>query len=351
VNEIFLVEKRRLQEFRLICAILAALAAAVILSVMVGRYAMSLGDISAILFARLRGYPVNASLAQANVVLFTLRIPRIALAILVGSALSLSGAAYQSMFQNPIVSPDVLGVTHGAGVGAAAAILLDLPSLGIHLLSFTVGICAVTLVLVIAGIIGRDTKRVSVAVLVLTGMVITFFFQSLTSLAKYAADSENKLPEITFWLMGSFARANSYRNVMIMLVVTVLGSAPLFLLRWQINAMSFGDEEAKALGVNVKYTRVLVILCSTLLTASSVSLCGTITWVGLVVPHMIRLAAGPNNDVLFPASMLAGGLFLLIVDDFSRVIVPGELPISILTSMIGAPLFIYMLFRGRREWI
>ncbi|MDR1581458.1 MAG: iron ABC transporter permease [Synergistaceae bacterium] len=322
--------KRRLQEFRLICAILAALAAAAIFSVMVGRYAMSLGDISTILFARLRGYPVDASLAQANVVLFTLRIPRITLAILVGSALALSGAAYQSMFQNPIVSPDVLGVTHGAGVGAAAAILLDLPSLGIHLLSFAVGICAVTLVLVIAGIIGRDTKRVSVAVLVLTGMVITFFF---------------------FWLMGSFAKANSYRNVMIMLVVTVLGSAPLFLLRWQINAMSFGDEEAKALGVNVKYTRVLVILCSTLLTASSVSLCGTITWVGLVVPHMIRLAAGPNNDVLFPASMLAGGLFLLIVDDFSRVIVPGELPISILTSMIGAPLFIYMLFRGRREWI
>jgi iron complex transport system permease protein len=341
----------RFSEFRLICAILAALAAAVMLSLAVGRYAMSIGDILAVILARFSGRPVDASLVQTSVVLFTLRIPRIALAILVGAALSLSGAAYQSMFQNPIVSPDVLGVTHGAGVGAAAAILLDMPSLGIHLMSFAVGICAVAIVLTIAGLIGRGASRASVAALVLTGMVITFFFQSLTSLAKYVADSENKLPEITFWLMGSFARANSYRNVMIMLAVTVLGSAPLFLLRWQINAMAFGDEEARALGVNVRHVRVLVILSSTLLTASSVALCGTITWVGLVVPHMIRLAAGPNNNVLFPASMLAGGLFLLIVDDFSRVIVPGELPISILTSMIGAPLFIYMLFRGRREWI
>jgi iron complex transport system permease protein len=188
-------------------------------------------------------------------------------------------------------------------------------------------------------------------VLVLTGMVITFFFQSLTSLAKYVADSENKLPEITFWLMGSFARANSYRNVIIMFFVTLVGASPLFLMRWKINALSFGDEEAQALGINVRRTRMVVILSSTLMTASSVCLCGTITWVGLVVPHVIRLVAGPNNNLLFPASMLAGGLFLLVVDNFSRVIVPGELPISILTSMIGAPLFVYMLFKGRREWL
>ncbi|MDR1020180.1 MAG: iron ABC transporter permease [Synergistaceae bacterium] len=342
---------RHFPKFPLIYAIFIALMAAAALSATVGRYYMPLGDMSAVVWARISGHPVDASLAQADVVLFTLRIPRIALAVLVGAALALSGAAYQSMFQNPIVSPDVLGVTHAAGVGAAAAILLDLPSLGVHLLSFAFGICAVTLVLLIAGLIGRGSGRVSVAVLVLTGMVITFFFQSLTSLAKYVADSENKLPEITFWLMGSFARANSYRNVIIMLIVTALGATPLFLLRWQINAMSFGDEEARSIGVNVRHTRVLVIICSTLLTASSVSLCGSISWVGLVVPHIVRLAAGPNNDALFPASMLAGGLFLLIVDDFSRVIVPGELPISILTSMIGAPLFIYMLFRGRREWI
>jgi iron complex transport system permease protein len=345
------MKTRHLPKFPLTYAIFTALMAAAILSATVGRYAISLGDIFAVVRARFSGHPVEASLVQADVVLFTLRIPRIALTVLVGAALALSGAAYQSMFQNPIVSPDVLGVTHAAGVGAAAAILLDLPSLGVHIMSFTFGIFAVSLVLVIAGLIGRGANRVSVAVLVLTGMVITFFFQSLTSLAKYVADSENKLPEITFWLMGSFARANSYRNVIIMLIVTLLGSTPLFLLRWRINAMSFGDEEAKSIGVNVRYTRVLVIICSTLLTASSVSLCGSISWVGLVVPHMVRLAAGPNNNVLFPASMLAGGLFLLIVDDFSRVIVPGELPISILTSMIGAPLFIYMLFRGRREWI
>ncbi|MDR1515142.1 MAG: iron ABC transporter permease, partial [Synergistaceae bacterium] len=170
---------RRLSNFGLICAISAALVVAVVLSVTVGRYAMSIGDICAVLLARFGVVPLGASLAQANVVLFTLRIPRIALAILVGASLSLSGAAYQSMFQNPIVSPDVLGVTHGAGVGAAAAILLDLPSLGLHLLSCSVGISAVTLVLAIAGIIGRDANRISIAALVLTGMVITFFFQSL----------------------------------------------------------------------------------------------------------------------------------------------------------------------------
>jgi iron complex transport system permease protein len=330
---------------------LAALAVAVVLSVAVGRYAISVGDIFAILFARLSGRPLDPSLVQANVVLFTVRIPRVALAVLVGASLSLSGAAYQSMFRNPIVSPDVLGVTHGAGAGAAAAILLGLPSVGVHFMSFAAGICAVAFVLVTAGLIGRDAKGISVVALALTGMVVTFFFQSLTSLAKYVADSENKLPEITFWLMGSFAKANSYRNVVIMLAVTVLGSAPLFLLRWRIAAMSFGDEEARAMGVNVRFIRVTVILCSTLLTASSVSLCGTITWVGLVAPHIIRFAAGPGSNALFPASMLSGGLFLLVADDFSRVIAPGELPVSILTSIIGAPLFIYMLFHGRRNWI
>jgi iron complex transport system permease protein len=181
--------------------------------------------------------------------------------------------------------------------------------------------------------------------------VITFFFQSLVSLTKYVADSENKLPEITFWLMGTFARSNSYSSVKIMFLVLLLAATPLFLLRWQINALSFGDEEAQAMGVNVRQARLIVIVCSTMMTASSVCLCGAISWVGLVIPHIVRFLAGPNTEILFPASMLSGGLFLLIVDNFSRVIVPGELPISILTSMIGAPLFIYMLFQSRGEWL
>jgi iron complex transport system permease protein len=288
-------------------------------------------------------------LVRANAVLFALRVPRILLALTVGAALALSGASYQSLFQNPMVSQDILGVTHGAGVGAAVGILLNFPTLGIHLTSFFFGIGAVILVLSIASLVGRGSGRGALTILVLTGMVITFFFQSLTSLTKYVADSDNKLPEITFWLMGSFARSNSYRNVIIMATVLFFGAVPLFALRWRINVLSFGDEEATTMGVNVKLTRRLVIICSTMMTASAVCLCGTISWVGLVIPHIIRLIAGPNNDTLFPASMLAGGLFLIIVDNFSRAIVPGELPVSILTSMIGAPLFIYMLFQGRRE--
>jgi iron complex transport system permease protein len=323
----------------------------IVLSITVGRYSLSVGTIFRLLALRVSGQPIEGELVQANAVLFALRIPRILLVITVGAALSLSGASYQSLFQNPMVSQDILGVTHGAGVGAAFGILLGLPTFGVHLTSFFLGVVSVTLVLSIARLVNRGSSHGSLTILVLTGMVVTFFFQSLISLTKYVADSDNKLPEITFWLMGSFARSNSYRNAAIMAMVLTLCAVPLLALRWKINVLSFGDEEATAMGVNVKLTRLAVIVCSTMMTASAVCMCGTISWVGLVIPHIIRLIAGPNNDTLFPASMLAGGLFLLIVDNFSRVIVPGELPISILTSMIGAPLFIYMLFQGRREWL
>ncbi|MDR3332844.1 MAG: iron ABC transporter permease [Synergistaceae bacterium] len=341
-------DRARPAKYLLLFTIAAILLAAAVVSLTVGRYSMPVGTIFELIALRLSGSPIEGALVQANAVLFALRIPRVLLAIAVGAGLSLSGAAYQSMFQNPMVSQDILGVTHGAGVGAAVGILLNLPTLGVHMMSFCVGIGAVALVLSIARLVG-GTERGSLTILVLTGMVITFFFQSLTSLTKYVADTDNKLPEITFWLMGSFARSNSYRNAVIMMAVLVLGATPLFALRWKINVLSFGDEEAKSMGVNVRVIRLIVIACSTMMTASAVCLCGTISWVGLVIPHIIRMIAGPNNDVLFPASMLAGGLFLLIVDNFSRVIVPGELPISILTSMVGAPIFIYMLFQGRRK--
>jgi iron complex transport system permease protein len=245
-----------------------------------------------------------------------------------------------------MVSPDILGVTQGAGVGAAIGILLNLPTFAIHVLSFAFGVSAVVFVMTVSRLVGRGS---SLMALILTGVVINFFCQSLTSLAKYVADADNKLPEITFWLMGSFARSGSYRNVFIMTLALLLGALPLFLMRWRINVLAFGDEEARAMGVNVKRMRFMVIVCSTLLTASAVCLCGTIAWVGLIIPHIVRLIAGPNNGVLFPASLLGGGLFMLVVDNFARAIVPGELPIGILTSLIGAPLFLYILFKGRKE--
>jgi iron complex transport system permease protein len=330
----------------LIIGIAIALVVAVFVSLLLGRYSLPPKILVNLIAARLSGRELDETLKSADTVLFIIRIPRILLSLMVGAALAVSGAAYQSLFRNPMVSPDILGVTQGAGAGAAAGILLSLPTVGTHLLSFVFGIAAVSLVLLISKLVGQGR---SLTVLILTGMVMNFFFQSLTSFAKYIADADNKLPEITFWLMGSFARSGSYRNVWIMLGALILGGVPLLLLRWRINILSFGDEEAAAMGINVRQTRFVIIVCSTILTASAVSLCGTIGWVGLIIPHIVRLVAGPNNNSLFPASMLGGALFLLIVDNFARAIVPGELPIGILTSLIGAPLFLLILFQGRKE--
>ncbi len=266
-----------------------------------------------------------------------------------GAALSASGAAYQGMFRNPMVSPDILGVSSGAAVGAALGLLLDLPSMAVHLLSFLFGVAAVLLVMFLAKVIGRGNG--TLVIMVLSGTVISSVFSSMTSLIKYVADTDEKLPEITFWLMGSFARASSYSNMVMMGIGLLAGGGILLLLRWKINGMAFGEDEARALGINTVRVRTAVILSSTLLTAMTVCICGTIGWVGLIIPHITRLLVGPNYKSLMPISMLGGACFMLLVDNAARTIVPGELPISILTSLIGAPLFIYMLFKGRRDWL
>ncbi|MDR1252360.1 MAG: iron ABC transporter permease [Treponema sp.] len=335
-------------EVAVIISLIVILSAVLIFSLMVGRFGLPLGTIIRVFAARFSGN-VDAELRQAYNVLFIIRLPRIFLTLLVGAALAISGAAYQSLFRNPLVSPDILGVTHGAGVGAAIGILLGMPSVGIHLLSFLFGIGVVSIVLSLSRILGSGKN--ATVVLVLTGTIMNLLAQSIISFTKYVADAESKLPEITFWLMGSFARSGNYRNIYIMLVLFLIGAVPVFLLRWKINVLSFGDEEARSLGIDTKRLRAIVILCSTLLTAASVSLCGTIGWVGLIIPHISRLLVGPNNRVLFPVALLAGSTFMLIVDDFARAIVPGELPIGVLTAFVGAPLFLYMLFNGKRDWL
>jgi iron complex transport system permease protein len=315
---------------------------------MIGRFGLPPATILRAFAARFSG-EVDADLRQAYNVLFIIRLPRIFLTLLVGASLALSGAAYQSLFRNPLVSPDILGVTSGAGVGAAMGILLDLPSLGIHLASFLFGIGVVSIVLSLSKILGGGKN--ATVVLILSGTIMNLLAQSVVSFTKYVADAESKLPEITFWLMGSFARSGNYRNIYVMLALFLAGAVPVFLLRWKINVLSFGDEEARAMGIDTKRLRVTVIVCSTLLTAASVSLCGTIGWVGLIIPHISRLLVGPNNRALFPAAILSGSAFMLIVDDFARAIVPGELPIGVLTAFVGAPLFLYMLFSGKRDWL
>ena len=329
-------------------ALVLVLAATVLISLTIGRYGVPPRQIFEILAQHLSGQGISEANKEANLVLSVIRIPRIMLTIMVGAALSASGASFQGLFKNPMVSPDILGVSSAAGAGAALGILIGLPSAGVNIVAFGFGVGAVLLVLLLAKTIGRGNS--TLLVMVLSGVVVSSIFRALTSLAKYVADADNKLPEITFWLMGSFAKSGSRNSVIIMLIALVLGATPLLALRWRMNVLSFGEEEAKAMGVNINQMRIIIVACSTLLTASSVCLCGSIEWVGLIMPHISRLFVGPNYRILLPTAMLGGGIFMLVVDNFCRAIIPGELPVGIVTALIGAPLFIYMLFKGRRSW-
>lgn len=286
---------------------------------------------------------------QIYAVITQIRLPRIAFAVLVGAALSAAGAVYQGLFKNPLVSPDILGVSSGAAVGASIAIILSLPVLYVSLMAFGFGLAAVFAVVFLSQLIARG--KLNVIIMVLSGVVISSLFGAFSSLLKFLADSENKLPEITFWLMGSLARTGEYQNVLYMLGVTAFCSVPLFLLRFRLNILAFGEEEAKAMGVNVKFYSFIIICASTLLTASSVAFCGIIGWVGLIVPHIARSIVGSNFNALLPASMLIGALFLLVVDTIARCAMASETPLGIITSLIGAPVFIYLLYQSKKGWL
>jgi len=319
---------------------------AFIVSLTMGRYSIPLPELLRTLFGKISGAP-QAGRETLSKVLFDVRIPRILCGLMVGGALAGSGAAYQGVFKNPMVSPDILGASAGAGFGAAFAILNNFGIIGIEITSFFCGIAAVALTYFLGTAIGRRGN--TVLLLVLTGIVVQSLFSAFTSFIKYNADPNNKLPEITFWLMGGL-NASGKKQVMMMAVPFVLGSIPLFLLRWKINVLSFGEEEAKALGVDTGKTRLVLIVASTLLTSASIAVSGMIGWVGLIIPHLARLVTGPNYKTLLPASMLLGAAFLLIVDNIARTMLVTEIPLSILTAVIGAPFFLYLLYRGRSAW-
>lgn len=321
-------------------------AAAFLLSVTVGRYGIPVGQLLRILLGKLLGLtPTWPDTVEK--VLFNVRLPRILCGMMVGAALSGSGAAYQGIFKNPMVSPDILGASAGAGFGAALAILNNFSILGIEATAFLFGMAAVALTYFLSSSIGRNMN--AVLVLVLTGMVVQSLFSAFTSVIKYEADPNNKLPEITFWLMGGLSSSTG-KQVLMMLVPFVAGMIPLFLLRWRINILSFGEEEARALGVDTRRTRAVLILAATLLTSASIAVSGMIGWVGLIIPHLARLIVGPNYKVLMPASVLMGATFLLLVDDIARTVLVTEIPLGILTAIIGAPFFLYLLYRGRSTW-
>lgn len=284
----------------------------------------------------------------AGLVLMQVRLPRIAAGILIGAALSVAGASYQGLFRNPMVSPDILGATAGAGFGASAAILFGCNILGVQLAAFVFGLIAVLIVWGLSSMLAR--KSDPILTLVLVGIIVGALFMALVSMAKYVADPYSKLPAITFWLMGSLA-AITPRDAALSAIPMILGMVPLHLLRWRLNVMAFGEEEARALGVNTTRLRAIVIACATLLSASAVAVAGVIGWVGLVIPHLARMIVGPNYKVLLPASLLLGAAYLLLVDDLARSIYATEIPLGIVTALIGAPFFLYLMTRtGRGGW-
>ena len=294
-----------------------------------------------------RGFSTEGADLSTSVVL-RLRLPRILAAIIIGAALALSGASYQSLFANPMASPDTLGVTSGASLGACLGILLGWTGLLIETSAFVIGCATVLVSYTIAMALSKG--RNSTVFLILTGMVISAFLSSMLSIIKYVADPDDQLPAITFWLMGSLSSVKM-TDVNIQLLFFLVGAVPLLLLRWRINVLSLNYFEAKAMGVNVNLLRTITIFCSTLLTASSVAVSGGVSWVGLVIPHIVRIIVGNDCRKLFPATALMGSVYLLIMDNLARTLTPSEIPIGVLTSLIGAPIFFIILIRNKRGMI
>lgn len=322
-------------------AVLGAVFLAMLLgSLLLGRYALSPGQLLHMLWTKVTGGAADWPLSDDKVV-FAARLPRVAAAALVGAALAVSGAAYQGMFRNPMVSPDILGASTGAGFGAAVAILLGAGYFGISAAAFCCGLLAVAA----AWLVSRLSKADQAVALILAGMMISSLFSAGTSFVKLVADTQQQLPAITYWLMGSLSSIKD-KDVVFLAIPVALGMIPLFFLRWRMNLLTLGEEEAQSMGVNTRRLRGAVIVCATLLTSASVAVSGMIGWVGLVIPHFCRMLFGYDYRRLIPAGALFGAAFLLAVDDIARLVTTGELPLGILTAFVGAPLFVYLIVTG-----
>ncbi len=308
----------------------------------IGRYGVPLTQVVRILLARV--FPLAQTWTrEMETVVLNIRLPRIVLACLVGCCLSAAGAAYQGVFVNPMASPDILGASSGAAFGAALAILLGASSRMITLCAFAASLVSVCAVFLIA----QRAPGLRVVNLILAGIMVGSLFSAGVSYIKLVADPSNQLPQITYWLMGSLSGAKR-AEVGFVLAPMALGLAPLLLLRWRLNLLTLGDEEARTLGVNANLLRLILVVCASLVTAASVSVSGMIGWVGLVIPHLCRKLVGCSYRYLLPASMLAGAAFLLVVDNVSRNLLAVEIPIGILTALIGAPFFIYLICKREK---
>lgn len=336
-------EGRRLPFIVLLLLLAAGLMSIALLAVCVGKYPITPMESIHIIGGKLFHGGSNYLPMEENVVL-RLRLPRIAASILVGAALSVSGASYQGIFQNSLVSPDFLGVSSGACIGAAIAILFSMTSGTISLCAFAGGLIAVLITISIPAAIRNHSN----VILILSGIIVSSMMSSILGFIKFVADPETQLASITYWTMGSFSYVKA-EDLIPLLLILLPPALLLLLMSWWIDVLSMGDEEARALGANVTLIRTLIILCATLLTAGSVCISGTISWVGLIVPHFSRMLIGPSNRRLLPVSLLLGGIFMLLVDTLTRVIGSNEMPVSIMTGVIGAPFFCWLLWKQSRR--
>lgn len=321
------------------------LVAAVLMAFSVGRFPIPAAQVLEAAFARLTGTPSGLDPA-VETVLFSVRGPRVLAALLVGSALAAAGAAYQGLFRNPLVSPDILGVSSGAALGAVLGIYLSLDVLTIQAIAFAGGLGAVAAVYLLASRVGGHDP---VLVLVLAGVALGALLGAGVSLLKYLADPYNQLPAITFWLLGSLAAVDR-SDMQVLALLVVISLVPLWALRWRINLLSLGDDEARALGVETGRLRLAIVVCATLATASVVSVAGIVGWVGLLIPHVARLLVGPDFRRLLPVSILLGASFMLGVDTVARTLIRTELPLGVLTAALGTPVFVWLLAATRRHW-
>jgi len=315
----------------------------VFISLFIGRYHLGLKEVLEILSAGIG----SASQSIVHTVVWEVRMPRALMALAVGGALAVSGGALQGVFRNPLVDSGMLGVSAGAGFGACLAILLFGNGPMTYIFAFIFGILAVSL----SVMVGKIYKSAPTVTLVLGGVIIKSIFSALISFSKYAADPNEQLPAITFWLMGSLARAN-YGDLLIALIPICIGVGGIFLLRWRINLLPIGEKDAQALGVNTSLCRIVLIICTTLATAGAVCMSGTIDWIGLIIPHISRMLVGNDNRKLLPVSCSLGACFLLLVDNLGRTISSAEIPIGVLTALIGGPFYIYLLghSKGGNSW-
>jgi len=336
-------KKQKYKNIIVIISLLVFLLIIGIVALCIGKYQISFKTCLDIVFRAITFQEQDQSLMDINVI-FNLRLPRVLASILVGACLAVSGAVYQSLFNNPLVSPDFLGVSSGACVGASIGILIGLNSELISIFAFVLGILTVLL----TALLPKAFKNRSNIMLVLSGIIIGSLMSSILGFIKFIADPEDQLASITYWMMGSFSNC-TLKECLILAIIVIPSMIILLLMSFWLDVMSQGEKEARSLGANVKLFKTIFIIISTLLTAASVCISGAIGWVGLIIPHFSRLLVGSSNRRLIPVSILLGSIFMLLVDTFTRTIGPEEMPISIMTGILGVPFFIYLMYKRRNK--